>query len=364
MSSAVAYFHDGSISMIIPSSYLLWLEREKRPIHYDLYSSGMCPEEHDVIVPQTKLTSPSMNGSPELRYLIAQKYNIKPENVFVTTGVSLLVQLVVQTFLSTKDIVAIETPVYEPLWLGPKSLGCAIQRLSRSFEQGFALPLPPHQKPTPAMIILTNPHNPSGTSLSQRNLEELAAYADENKTLILSDEVYSDAAFIPSPPLYTLTKYALSISHLNKPYGLGKLKIGWVVGEESLITKIADANTLLHADVSSVIDKKAQEVLRDEDMWKWLTRARLKKNYPVMEEWIAKQKLQSVPPNGTPIWLVKVPVKDTRTFVERLIEQYQTRVIPGSFFGAEGFFRIGYSVKEDILCEGLRRLGNALDTWK
>ncbi len=350
--------------MIIPSQYLVWLEKERRPILYDLYSSGMCPEEHDVIVPQTKLTTPYMSGSPELRSLIAAKYKVQQENVFVTTGVSLLVQLVVQTFLSAKDIVAVETPVYEPLVLGPKSVGCAIQPLQRCFEHSFALPLPPPQKPAPRMIILTNPHNPSGTSLSEKNLEELAQYAEENKTLILSDEVYNDAAIFSSPPLCTLTRYAISLSHLNKPYGLGKLKIGWAVGEETLITKIEEANTLLHADVSSVIDKKAQEVLQNEEMWKWLTHQRLIKNYPIVGEWLEKKKLQSVPPNGTPIWFVKVPVKDTRSFVEHLIENYQTRVIPGSFFGAEGFIRVGYSVKEDILQEGLKRFGEALEKWK
>ena len=88
------------------------------------------------------------------------------------------------------------------------------------------------------------------------------------------------------------------------------------------------------------------------------------KNYGIIEKWITKQKLQSVPPNGTPIWLVKVPIKDTCAFVEHLIDVYKTRVIPGSFFGAEGFIRVGYSVKEDILREGLNRFGKALEEWK
>ena len=324
----------------------------------------MCPEEYEVIVPQTKLSVPFMSGSPELRSLLAAKYNVEKKNIFVTTGVSLLVQLIVQTFLSPKDSVAVETPVYEPLVLGARSMGCAIQPLQRLFEQSFALPLPSYQKPAPAMVILTNPHNPSGTSLSQKNLEELAAYAEQNKSIILSDEVYNEASFVKSSPLCHMTKYALSLSHVNKPYGLGKLKVGWVVGEESLISKIEEANTLLHADVSSVIDKKTQEVLRNEDMWRGLTLARLRKNFSLMKEWVTHYNVQWVEPNGTPIGFVKVPVSDTRAFVDYLIDTYQTRVIPGAFFEAEGFLRIGYSVKEDILREGLRRLGEAMRTWK
>ncbi|MBI4440712.1 pyridoxal phosphate-dependent aminotransferase [Candidatus Woesearchaeota archaeon] len=348
--------------MIAPSSYLLWLEQEARPIKYDLFSSAVFPGELTISLPACTATTPFMNGSPELRSVIAQKYDVHQENVLVTTGVSVLNTLILQTFTSPHYVAAIESPVYEPLLRIAESNRCVVMPLHRRYESAYALPLPSYQ---PDMIVLTNPHNPSGVSLPHRNLEELAAYADTHKTIVLVDEVYNDSAFERSPPFCTMTKYGLSVSHLNKSYGLGVLKVGWVVGDEELIVRIAEANTLFHADVFCAVDKKAQEVLQHADEFRQQTLARLRSNHTLMADWISSHPgISWVPSNGTPVCFIKVPIRNTLDFVNYLIDHYQTRVVPGSFFGAEGFLRIGYGCREDVLREGLARLGDGLQTWK
>ena len=46
---------------------------------------------------------------------------------------------------------------------------------------------------------------------------------------------------------------------------------------------------------------------------------------------------------------------------ELLAEKYETSVVPGSFFESPAHFRIGLGGETDVLREGLRRLGAALD---
>ena len=43
-------------------------------------------------------------------------------------------------------------------------------------------------------------------------------------------------------------------------------------------------------------------------------------------------------------------------FCERAIREAGVAVVPGTCFGAEGYVRISYSVADDALDEGLRRL--------
>ena len=54
-------------------------------------------------------------------------------------------------------------------------------------------------------------------------------------------------------------------------------------------------------------------------------------------------------------------VEDERLFCERLLAEHDTAVVPGSFFEAPGWVRLGFGVDEPILREGLAALGRALD---
>ena len=45
----------------------------------------------------------------------------------------------------------------------------------------------------------------------------------------------------------------------------------------------------------------------------------------------------------------------------RLRERYETSLVPGRFFGAQGYFRVGLCSDPALFPEGLARLGSALD---
>src|SRR5699024_509220 len=47
------------------------------------------------------------------------------------------------------------------------------------------------------MIILNTPHNPSGTVLSESDLQQLAEIVVDSSIIVLSDEVYSDLVYAP-----------------------------------------------------------------------------------------------------------------------------------------------------------------------
>jgi aspartate/methionine/tyrosine aminotransferase len=45
---------------------------------------------------------------------------------------------------------------------------------------------------------------------------------------------------------------------------------------------------------------------------------------------------------------------------ERLEREYATGIVPGRFFDAPGYFRIGWALDTDVLRQGLDRLSAAL----
>ena len=52
---------------------------------------------------------------------------------------------------------------------------------------------------------------------------------------------------------------------------------------------------------------------------------------------------------------------DARPFVDALMRDYGTAIVPGSFFDAPAHFRLGYGGDTDTLRAGLERVAAALD---
>ncbi len=69
------------------------------------------------------------------------------------------------------------------------------------------------------------------------------------------------------------------------------------------------------------------------------------------------------PPAGSVVF-PRLREGDAEAFVPLLREKYETSVVPGRFFGMPQHFRIGFSGDPSELCEGLERLGSALDKFR
>lgn len=55
-------------------------------------------------------------------------------------------------------------------------------------------------------IVIINPGNPTGQVLSRRNMEEIVAFCDREKLVILADEVYQKNVYIPDKPFISFKR--------------------------------------------------------------------------------------------------------------------------------------------------------------
>jgi aspartate/methionine/tyrosine aminotransferase len=87
-------------------------------------------------------------------------------------------------------------------------------------------------------------------------------------------------------------------------------------------------------------------------------------NGRAMREFLAsRQDLEVVRPQaGTVVFPRIRGVEDAGPFVKRLARDFDTDVVPGHFFQAPAHFRVAFGGKADLLAEGLRLLGKALDS--
>jgi len=175
-------------------------------------------------------------GIPELRNAIS-KYNkhyfgmdVSPDRIYVGPGTKELIFNLLEILHGT---VILPTPA----WLGylpqirflKKNFHMLPAKPNKKFSPGdlkkLALRLQDRQK----ILILNNPHNPTGLLYDKFELEEIAYVCREQNIIIISDEIYAQTTydfskFISMGKIYpegTFVTNGLSKSHAAGGYRLG-----------------------------------------------------------------------------------------------------------------------------------------------
>lgn len=99
------------------------------------------------------------------------------------------------------------------------------------------------------IILVNNPHNPTGSVLSRETLELIVELAHEHDAIIVTDEVYEHLTFgvthIPVASLPGAWDRTITISSGGKTFNTTGWKIGWAVGPAALITALTTVKQYL-----------------------------------------------------------------------------------------------------------------------
>jgi N-succinyldiaminopimelate aminotransferase len=92
------------------------------------------------------------------------------------------------------------------------------------------------------IILVNNPHNPTGTVFSRETLELIVALAHRHNALIVTDEVYEHLTFgvthIPVATLPGARDRTVTISSGGKTFSTTGWKIGWLSAPAAIVTAI------------------------------------------------------------------------------------------------------------------------------
>jgi N-succinyldiaminopimelate aminotransferase len=92
------------------------------------------------------------------------------------------------------------------------------------------------------LILINNPHNPTGTVLPRETLQLIVELATKHNALIVTDEVYEhlvfDAPHVPVATLPGARERTITISSAGKTFNTTGWKIGWIVAPHEIIVSI------------------------------------------------------------------------------------------------------------------------------
>jgi len=344
-------------------------------IKYDLSESGVAAMtlEEAVRDPRelmrTRIGYAEGVGRDGTRTLVSSFHSgSTPEDVVITTGTSEANYLAITTLVSPGDEVVIVMPNYMQLHGLATGLGARVREVWLREERGWTLDLDALAASVTAktkLICVCTPNNPTGQAMSRSEIARVVEIADRHGAWILADEVYRGAELSSEESASFSGRGArvMVTGGLSKVYGLPGLRIGWLVAppeRAQAALELKDYTTIAPATLSDLLAEIALE-RRDE----LLKRARylITERWPALEDWAAShaRELHWTPPQAGAIcfFSYKFPV-ESMAFVDRLIRDYSTMVVPGVHFRAERHLRIGFGMEPRLLHAGLAAIDRLL----
>lgn len=348
--------------------YLEWF-KTKPKARIDLCRSGevsLLLKDLDIEMEGLDISGENPYGYPSLIEAVAQKYNVKEENVVITLGTSQALYVVCAACLERGEEVFIETPVYEPLQAVPRVFDARIKRFERKFKEKYTFDLDELStslSPETRLILLTNLHNPSAAYVPLSFLKTLARIAEKKGTRVVVDEIYLD--FLKGKQRETsfhLSDSIIVISSLTKVYGLGGLRCGWILAPSKLVKRMRRILDYIQVEGVFIGEKISSEVFGQLDLIQNQNEARNRQNKARVKRFIQdEERLSWVEPAGGVICFPRVEGEmGGDKLAEALLRDFDTAVVPGSFFEAPEHFRLGFGVDPEILARGLDNIKKAL----
>ena len=348
--------------------YMEWAKSRPSP-RYDLAISnvlGCTLDDLPGALDAIELSGRNDNGYAPLVDAIAHRYGVGREQVTTAQGTSGANFLVCAALLEPGDDVLVERPGYDPLLGTPRVMGAQTIRFDRTFEDGFRLDPDRVRRaitPRTRLIVVTSPHNPCGAIATEDEILEVGRIAESHGAHVLVDEVYLDVAPGDERPAAQLGDVFISTSSLTKSYGLAALRCGWTLSSASVAERLRRARDVVDGTGPIVTERLSVVAFANLDRLMARARGILATNFPRVREFVASRpELEWVPPQGGTVAFPRIrDVADTTRFVERLIAERETIVVPGKFFESPSHIRIGFSGRTDVLDGGLGQLAAALD---
>lgn len=181
-------------------------------------------------------------GCYRLRAALAERHDVRFEEVTVCAGADAVIGFVCQATLDAGDEVVTGWPSFVSYVLDPLKLGAVPVRVPLS-QQRFDLDgLLDAVTERTKLVFVATPNNPTGTMTTRAELDAYFARVPEH-VLTVVDEAYLEYIDDPDYP-DAIAEYAkaghrvLVLRTFSKIYGLAGLRVGYGVGPEPVVTAI------------------------------------------------------------------------------------------------------------------------------
>lgn len=209
-----------------------------------------------------------------LRRKLAQRLDVKPENIVVTEGASVALTLLAEMFLNPGDEVIEHWPTYsgyQRRMMDPRQAVAVKVPIGKDSAPDFDAMLAAITERT-KMILICNPSNPTGVLCDADALLAFARKVPSN-IILLVDEAYID--FVEDPDYLSAVRWIGEFENLvvtrtySKIYGMAGARIGYAVACPEMIGYY---NNMVNFFCASSAALAGAEAALDDEAFRQMTR--------------------------------------------------------------------------------------------
>lgn len=331
-----------------------------------------------------------VSGIPALKKAIVNKF--KTENgfdyavkeVIVGVGGKQTIFNLCLAVLNKGD----EVIVPAPYWVSYADIALVAEALpviiECGIEQGFKL-LPAQLEeaitPKTKLVMFNSPSNPTGAVYSLDELKALGKVLLKHPHILVATDDMYEHVNLTGDKFYNilnatpaLKDRCIVLNGVSKAYSMTGWRIGYAAGPAYIIKAMEILQSQSTSNATSISQYAAVAALSGpQDCIKPMVTAFKERHQYVVDRFNAMPGLSCLMAGGAFYAFPdaraaiaslckagKINAATDMAFAEYLLEKFDVAVVPGSAFGAEGYFRISFATSMDNLRNALNRIEKAL----
>ena len=284
-----------------------------------------------------------------------------PEEIVTTVGATEALSIALSAILNPGDEVIIPTPafgLYEALVRLRGGVPVFLPTEDSRFQivpEALAAAITPRTK----AIVLTSPNNPTGCVYTRETLEGIHRILRDKPIFVLCDDVYRALCY--TEDYHSFAEYAdmrdrsIVVQSFSKPYAMTGWRLGYCMADAPVMSRIQVLHQYGVTSIPSFVQRACVTALGlPTDGVAEIFRKR--RDYVYRR--LRGMGLTVEEPQGAFYMFIDIRAfgMDSVTFCTRMLKENLVGLIPGIYFGTEGFMRLSYCYSDEDLKKGLDRV--------
>lgn len=358
----------------------MWLDEYEHTIDFNLAAStgpgwtlnellALAGEEERQRFSNHKVAYGRPAGADGLRAAIAEMQQVGVDSVQIVTGASEALLVLIWLAAEPGANVILPLPGFTTFSALPESLGVETRFYHIRKENGFRMEVDEIKKLADGrtkLILVNSPHNPTGATLSDAEMDELHEFAAGRGIQLVSDEVYHPIYHGRRTRSAARLPHATVIHDFSKAFPLAGVRTGWMIEHDARRRQqYWNARAYFSISNSSAGEMLAEIAVRNRDVVLGRTQEVASRNLEQLDRLMADHSeiLGWIRPQGGMTafpWLLNG--EDARPFCQAAAEQ-GVLLAPGDCFEVPSHFRLGFAASGDEFAKALERLHEIVKTW-
>ena len=321
-------------------------------------------------------------GIPDLRKAVGARYkrlygvDAPPEQTIICNGGKQALYNLFMALLNPGDEVIIPAPY----WVSYPDMVVLAEgvpvHVFAGPEQGFKVTVEQLESvrgPRTRVLVYNSPSNPTGAAYSRAERDAVLTWAMEHDIFVVADEIYDQLIYPPAEMLGVgewrmryPDRIAL-VNGLSKTFAMTGWRVGYAIADAALIKAMSKFQGQATSNVCSIAQYAALAALTGGDETVHAMRDVFQARRDMALKEIASWPEVVCPtPDGAFYLFVDMrrllgpAMPDCASLCTRLLKEANVATVPGAAFGAPGFVRLSYAVREEDMMDALSRVKTVL----